>query len=1017
MKRLAISILVLGAFLCTSAAWAAPQPPHDFGHGVGCADCHTPYAGLNDPAVSIGTASDGLSTTTSVVDGSKAWAGNQWVGGVVTFTSGANLGQFRVISANTATSLSFALPLTVAPADGDTYKIGKTTEADIETRCKSCHNPAGQASSMTDVGQHQSDNGAIGCGKCHDPHNTVENSGLGQGLIRRVLTLGQREVVYPSGGANPFVTNNPVHPGLCEACHTRTAYYKADGSGALHEPTATSCSTEECHGHGDGFGTAAYAGGHMDPAGAAFTYASAAGANCSRCHTAGGQKWWQEQFLANGQTAVPANPAAFAAGPLTCDTCHNASADALTKVPFSAPGVVVAAPDQPTALCAQCHQGRSSTPTVNSATLGAKFEGTATAGTTTSLTDSTKNFNKNLVGAVIAFTNGSLLGQVRSITAYTSTQVTWATALGSAPTTSTTYQIIGTSAANNSVDTVIATLSFSNVHYLPAAGVLFGGGGTALGGSGTQVGYEYMPVDGETTYRKYAPRNKHVASKDGCTECHSQHSGEVRIETCGACHPGETGAPVATVEELAESRIFGWEEADFDGDGVEEGLKAEVAGQAAVLLQAIQAYATNVSLMGICYDLHTNPYWFRDLDGDGVCGASEAVNDSAHKYQGYFTARLLKAAYNYQVFQKEPGAWAHNPMYIIELLNDSIADLNSKLATLVPSQAVAFAGTRTRFGHFDQDSDVFRHWDYDAINKVPAACGQCHAGSEGMDNYLANPLTTARATPVFGMDCLTCHAEDANGDPILTQVRDIATVRFPPAPPTGVSPTVISMANATDNLCATCHSAREAKGTIDFAIGSTADTSWTLSFKNSHYLGSAGVLAGGDAHVGYEYAGKTYATAWMHGEDPASCTVCHSPVNTRHTFEVAANTEYCVTCHADANFLAYKGASRLGVDYDASGTVDDLPVELTGLMARLYAEIQAYCTANGHTCTYGPSYPYWTITGATTKLNPKALKAAYNYNFLTKAVGAWAHNFSYSAQLVIDSIEDLGGDVSTLVRP
>ncbi len=52
-------------------------------------------------------------------------------------------------------------------------------------------------------------------------------------------------------------------------------------------------------------------------------------------------------------------------------------------------------------------------------------------------------------------------------------------------------------------------------------------------------------------------------------------------------------------------------------------------------------------------------------------------------------ARLLKAAYNYQVSVKDPGAFAHNAKYIIELLYDSIEDLNGKISKPVDMTKLA----------------------------------------------------------------------------------------------------------------------------------------------------------------------------------------------------------------------------------------------------------------------------------------------------------------------------------------
>ena len=45
-------------------------------------------------------------------------------------------------------------------------------------------------------------------------------------------------------------------------------------------------------------------------------------------------------------------------------------------------------------------------------------------------------------------------------------------------------------------------------------------------------------------------------------------------------------------------------------------------------------------------------------------------------------ATLVKAVYNFQFYQKEPGAWAHNTDYIAELLIDSIADLGGDTSAL-----------------------------------------------------------------------------------------------------------------------------------------------------------------------------------------------------------------------------------------------------------------------------------------------------------------------------------------------
>ena len=47
-----------------------------------------------------------------------------------------------------------------------------------------------------------------------------------------------------------------------------------------------------------------------------------------------------------------------------------------------------------------------------------------------------------------------------------------------------------------------------------------------------------------------------------------------------------------------------------------------------------------------------------------------------------FDGPLLKASFNYQMWKKDPGSWAHNTNYIAALLWDSIEDL--QLSTVAP---------------------------------------------------------------------------------------------------------------------------------------------------------------------------------------------------------------------------------------------------------------------------------------------------------------------------------------------
>src|SRR4030095_14811743 len=87
------------------------------------------------------------------------------------------------------------------------------------------------------------------CLTCHDPHSSP-NAHLVRTDIRvphnfRPIAFGDQ------GGAVTGGFVDPSHPGrgLCEVCHKKTDFYRADGTGRPHY-------TEDCtlcHAHADGF--------------------------------------------------------------------------------------------------------------------------------------------------------------------------------------------------------------------------------------------------------------------------------------------------------------------------------------------------------------------------------------------------------------------------------------------------------------------------------------------------------------------------------------------------------------------------------------------------------------------------------------------------------------------------------------------------------------------------------------------------------------------------------------------
>ncbi|MFZ5887015.1 MAG: hypothetical protein ACOYYF_06050 [Chloroflexota bacterium] len=508
---------------------------------------------------------------------------------------------------------------------------------------------------------------------------------------------------------------------------------------------------------------------------------------------------------------------------------------------------------------------------------------------------------------------------------------------------------------------------FRNVHYYPAAATLYGGV--------VQGGYQY---DGKT----YDGKFRHVEGYDTCTGCHDPHTLQVKIDQCAFCHEG-----VASVDDLKNIRMVS-SASDYDGDGdTEEGIYYELQGLQDLLLAEIQKYAVNTAGAEIKYNAAAYPYWF---------GADD-------KPYPNWTPRLLKAAYNYQLAQKDPGKFAHGGKYVIQLLIDSIEDLGGDVSGLARNDA----------GHFAGNTEPFRHWDEEG--EVPAACTKCHT-AEGVPFFLKNGLNIA-GEPSNGFMCTTCHNEEA-----WPERYAVASVKFPSGVEVSFGGKDAEGKFVADdgNLCLLCHQGRSSKVTVDGAIrasGAANDDSGPaegkrLSFSNIHYFAAGATLFGSEVQGAYMYDGKEYVGAFT-AHPLNKCQDCHNV----HALE--PKVEACAACHANSTEVE---TYRIGDhDYDGDGDVTEgVKAELDALAEALYAQIQAYGESKGTPITYNPAaYPYF--FGADGKSfsawTPRLLKAAFNYQYYQKDPGAFVHNGKFIAQILIDSIADLGGNVSTYKRP
>ena len=512
-------------------------------------------------------------------------------------------------------------------------------------------------------------------------------------------------------------------------------------------------------------------------------------------------------------------------------------------------------------------------------------------------------------------------------------------------------------------DTVSEDIGFSNIHYYAAAATQYGT--EAMGG------YEYEG-------KAYDAKFDHVAPYDTCVDCHSPHTLEVRFEECTACH-----TDLDSAEDLVNIRMNG-SLVDYNGNGdMEEGIVAEITGLQEMLYQAMQAYAVDLGT-SLVYDTSAYPYFF----------------DDAGESYGTWTPRLAKAAYNYQVSQKDPGKFAHGGKYIIQLLYDSIESLNEALTEPVDLSMA----NRIDRGHFAGSEEAFRHWDEDG--HVPGSCSKCHSAA-GLPLFIEQGVTINQPT-ANGLNCATCH------DDLTTFTRyQTEDVTFP-------SGNTVTLEDPDANLCMNCHQGRESTVSVNRRIGDSADDEVAegLGFANVHYFAAGASLFGTEAMGAYEFDGKEYAGRNEHVSGFDVCTECHDT----HALEV--KFEDCGNCHDGVESEADLHNIRVSdVDYDGDGDVTEgIANEVETMKEQLLVAMDAYAAANegvDQIVYNGQAYPYF-FNDAEERYatwTPNLLRAAYNYQYASKDPGGFAHNGMYILQTLYDSIEAMGGDMSGMTRP
>lgn len=326
----------------------------------------------------------------------------------------------------------------------------------------------------------------------------------------------------------------------------------------------------------------------------------------------------------------------------------------------------------------------------------------------------------------------------------------------------------------------------------------------------------------------------------------------------------------------------------------------------------------------------------------------------------------------------------------------------------LPTTEIPFFAEWASSPHANRAADAFTHWNKDGA--IPVECAKCHS-TPGFLDFLGADGTRAgvvdRPAPIGTViTCVACHNN---------KTPELAAVVFP----SGLTVDHLG----SDARCMTCHQGVESTSSMNKAVAGIAEDAVEpkLQFINVHYRAAGATLMGTLARVAFEYPGKTYAGRLVHAEPYTGCTSCHD----LHT--VAVKVEACMACHKEVTDIVSLHRIRVSkADYDGTGDADEgLADEVDHLSDRLYSAIMVYAkTVAGKPLIYSAEvYPYFFVDtngdGSADKdelrfpnrynaWTPRLLKAAYNFQFVKKDPGAFAHNPAYTLQILYDSIADLG---------
>lgn len=440
---------------------------------------------------------------------------------------------------------------------------------------------------------------------------------------------------------------------------------------------------------------------------------------------------------------------------------------------------------------------------------------------------------------------------------------------------------------------------------------------------------------------------------------------------------------------------------------------------------------------------HPNP------DNDGVCSANTCHPNLGFPHKPILTPAILAS----------PVIWDNMSTagYVTSQNTNKCRTCHNPHNNTVLQQNFDWANS----AHAAKKDAPWIHYDFKARDN----CNRCHT-TTGYIKYLTTGDTKAWAVANSSdktkevLRCDGCHQDYSwKRRTALTAVGGVnvpyGTFDSVIPPPGALFPygklsnsatsTVVRDVGDT-NVCINCHTGTNSGRGIDTAPNSVL--TGTFAPLNSHYFGAAGDLY---ALNGYEYqVHESYlTTAFAHyrigvdavvglGTSRGPCVGCHmdNTNNSSHRFlpiELQENgtgprgiingtitafpafAGVCAKCHGPTGLNLFDDISSLAV---GGGGIQDLKIEYRDRLAELETLLR---TKFG--IFYNPdAYPYFfTSTGAQFKAWPNkgVLGAAFNLNNLTREPGGYAHNHSYTALLIYDSLDFLtnGAITGTYTSP